>query len=175
MIKTSTKLFYLIALFIVIGCSKNDLESQSMPKVGDIAPVFTLPNDQGGETALGDFRGKKRVVLYFYPKDDTPECTREALDFSRNLSKFDSLEAEILGISVDSIASHKIFREKFGIDFSLLSDVTKRVSRNYGVLNEMGYDNRTTFIIDKQGIITAIFENVEVDGHAEQVLSALKQ
>jgi peroxiredoxin Q/BCP len=171
--KTGIIFLCLVILIVIARCGKEEQSPRAIPQVGEKAPDFTLPNDQGSETRLSDFQGNKTIVLYFYPKDDTPACTREAYEFTQNQSKFDSLGVEILGVSVDGIASHKAFREKFDINFILLSDSTKRMSKAYGVLNEGGYDNRTTFIIDKQGMIKAVFENVQVDGHAEEVLAAL--
>jgi peroxiredoxin Q/BCP len=173
-VKTNLSLFVLAAMLSLTACENGKQGAQqALPLVGEKAPDFTLPNDQGGETKLSDFIGKKSIVLYFYPKDDTPVCTREAYEFTQNYSKFDSLDAEILGVSVDGLISHKAFRKKYNIGFPLLSDSTKQVSKTYGVLNEKGYNNRTTFIINKQGIIKAVFENVKVDGHAEEVMSVL--
>ena len=150
-----------------------------MLKAGDKAPSFTLPSSDGSEVSLSDFKGKN-VVLYFYPKDDTPGCTTEACSFRDDLSAFKRKGAVVLGISVDGIESHQKFAEKYSLSFPLLSDEGKKVVKAYGVWKEknlygrkyMGTE-RTTFIIDKQGIITHIFPKVHVDSHSKEVLDIL--
>jgi len=150
-----------------------------MLKAGDTAPSFTLPSSDGSEVSLSDFKGKN-VVLYFYPKDDTPGCTTEACSFRDDLSAFKRKGAVVLGISVDGIESHQKFAEKYSLSFPLLSDEGKKVVKAYGVWKEknlygrkyMGTE-RTTFIIDKQGIITHIFPKVHVDSHSKEVLDIL--
>ena len=150
-----------------------------MLKAGDKAPSFTLPSSDGSEVSLSDFKGKN-VVLYFYPKDDTPGCTTEACSFRDDLSAFKRKGAVVLGISVDGIESHQKFAEKYSLSFPLLSDEGKKVVKAYGVWKEknlygrkyMGTE-RTTFIIDKRGIITHIFPKVHVDGHSKEVLDIL--
>lgn len=147
--------------------------------VGDQAPDFTLPSDRGKNISLEDFRGKK-VVLYFYPKDDTPGCTKEACSFSENLARVKRKGAVVLGLSADSTASHKKFVDKFDLSFPLLSDESKSVIKAYNVWKEksmygkkyMGIE-RTTFIIDEDGRIAHIFEKVKVDGHTDEVLEHL--
>lgn len=149
------------------------------PKVGDKAPDFTLPTAQGTEVSLSDFIGKK-VVLYFYPKNDTPGCTREACSFRDNYSTLKRKGAVVLGVSVDSPESHQKFSEKYSLPFTLLSDEKKDVVKAYGVWKEksqygkkyMGTE-RATFIIDEQGKIAHIFREVKVDGHAEEVIEKL--
>lgn len=148
-------------------------------KIGDMAPDFTLPSGEGKEVSLKDFRGKK-LVIYFYPKDDTPGCTKEACSFRDNLSRVKKKGAAIIGISSDSINSHKIFIDKYALTFPLLSDETKEVLKSYGVWKKksfmgkqyMGIE-RTTFIIDEKGKIIKIFHKVKVDGHVDEVLEAL--
>lgn len=150
-------------------------------RVGDLAPDFTL-NDQSGTTvSLSQFRGKK-VVLYFYPKDDTPGCTREACSFRDHLAQFQGLNAEIIGVSFDDEASHQKFIEKYGLNFSLLADTNKEVAEKYGVHVEKNMYGKTywgiqraTFIIDTEGRVSQIFRNVKVEGHTEEVISALEQ
>ena len=150
-------------------------EVASPIEVGKPAPDFTLKALGGKEVSLRDFRGKKNVVLYFYPKDDTPGCTKEACSFRDNLSKLNSLDTEVLGVSVDGLDSHKSFKEKYNLNFTLLSDESKEVSKSYGVFNEEKQtDRRVTFIIDKKGILRHIFLQVQVDGHTEEVLKVLK-
>ena len=148
-------------------------------KEGDLAPDFKLQSTEGKEISLKEFRGKQ-VVLYFYPKDDTPGCTREACDFRDNLARARAKGAVVFGISHDSLESHGRFKEKYDLPFTLLSDPEKKVTEAYGVYKQkslygklfMGIE-RTTFVIDKGGRIKKIFPRVKVDGHVEEVLQAL--
>ncbi len=148
-------------------------------KVGQKAPAFSLPDQNGRIRRLSDFAGKK-VVLYCYPKDDTPGCTRESCDFRDGLDEIHDHGAVVLGISADSVASHKKFAKKFTLKFPLLSDEEKTTLRAYGVWKEkslygrkfMGIE-RTTFIINEQGKIENIFQKVKVNGHLEEVLAEL--
>ena len=149
-------------------------------KVGDAAPDFRLPSTDGREISLKEFRGKKNVVLYFYPKDDTPGCTREACSFRDERSKFDKKEAVVLGVSFDDLESHKKFSGKYHLPFPLLSDTDKKVAEAYGVYKEKSMYGRTymgiersTFVIDKDGKIARIYRKVKVDGHSDEVLGAL--
>lgn len=149
-------------------------------KVGDPAPDYSLPSNSGKTISLKDFRGKK-VVLYFYPKDDTPGCTKEACSFRDNLAKVRRKGAEVFGISADSVKSHQKFSEKYNLPFPLLSDETKEVIKAYDVWKQksflgkkyMGIE-RTTFIIDENGKIFHIFPKVKVDGHVEEVIKQLE-
>lgn len=151
-----------------------------MLEAGSKAPAFTLETDEGKKVSLKDFQGKK-VVLYFYPKDDTPGCTKEACSFSDHMGKLQKTGAVVLGVSADSVDSHRKFKEKYGLNFPLLSDPSKEVINKYGVWKEknmygkktMGIE-RTTFIIDEQGKIAHVFPRVKVDGHTEAVLEKLK-
>ena len=152
-----------------------------MPKAGQPAPDFTLPSTLGRDVSLRDFNRKQVVVLYFYPRDDTPGCTTEACSFRDLRSMFNEHGAEILGVSTDSIRSHKKFQDKFGLNFPLLADTDHSVAEAYGVWQRrkfMGREfmgvARTTFVIDRNGVITAVFPNVKVEGHADAVLAALK-
>lgn len=144
-------------------------------KAGDNAPDFEGPTTEGKTLGLKDFLGKKNVVLYFYPKDDTPGCTKEACSFRDNLQPIRSLGAEIIGVSVDSVESHKKFSTKFSLPFPLISDKEKRIAKAYGVLRVTGTTNRVTFIIDKNGKITKIFPKVDVSKHTEEVVAAIKE
>lgn len=145
----------------------------------DIAPDFTLNDSTGQPVTLKDFRGK-RIVLYFYPKDDTPGCTKEACSFRDSIPRFTSADAVVLGVSADSEKSHAKFKEKYNLPFELLSDPDKKMINEYGVWKEknnygkksMGIE-RTTFIIDENGRITKIFPKVKVDGHSEEVYNYL--
>ncbi len=150
-------------------------------KEGDKAPDFTLPSSDGGNISLKDFKGKENVVLYFYPKDDTPGCTKEACSFRDQRKLFQAQGAEIFGVSFDSVDSHKKFIGKYKLSFSLLADTDKAVAQKYGVYKQksfmgksyMGIE-RTTFVIDKDSKIRKIFPQVKVDGHTEEVLAAIK-
>lgn len=151
-----------------------------MLEAGKKAPDFSLYNQDEKKISLKDYFGKK-VILYFYPKDDTSGCTKEACSFRDNIPKFSKTDAVILGISPDSVKSHKKFSEKYKLPFNLLADEEKKVIELYGVWKEksmygrkyMGVE-RTTFIIDGKGKIKMIFNKVKVDGHENEVLGALK-
>jgi peroxiredoxin Q/BCP len=149
-------------------------------KVGDAAPDFRLPSTEGREIALKEFRGKKNVVLYFYPKDDTPGCTKEACSFRDEQTKFDKKDAVILGVSFDDLESHKKFAGKYKLPFPLLSDADKKIAEAYGVYKEKSMYGRTymgiersTFLIDKDGKIAQIYRKVKVDGHSDEILKDL--
>jgi peroxiredoxin Q/BCP len=145
-------------------------------KLGDTAPNFEGLTSDGSRLALKDLIGKKNVVLYFYPKDDTPGCTKEACSFRDKIEPIRELGAEIVGVSLDSIDSHKKFADKYHLPFPLVSDKEKRIATAYGVLKETGTSaSRVTFIIDKTGKITKIFPKVDVSKHTEEVVSALKE
>lgn len=151
-----------------------------MLEEGKKAPAFDLLNQDGNKISLKDFSGKK-IVLYFYPKDDTSGCTKEACSFRDSFPKFKKSDAVILGVSPDSVKSHKKFAEKYDLNFDLLADEDKKVVQLYDVWKEksmygrkyMGVE-RTTFIIDEKGKIKKIFPKVKVDGHEKEVLEALK-
>ena len=146
---------------------------------GDKAPDFTLPTDGDDSVTLASFKGKKNVVLYFYPKDDTPGCTIEAKDFAALTPKFAKADTVIIGLSKDPVKSHDKFKAKYCLPFTLASDAEDEVCENYGVWVEksmygktyMGI-NRATFLIDKKGVIAKIWPKVQVDGHAAEVLEA---
>jgi peroxiredoxin Q/BCP len=148
-------------------------------KIGDRAPDFELPTGDGGTLLLKDMRGKK-VILYFYPKDNTSGCTKEACSFRDEVKQFRKKGAVIVGVSIDSDASHKKFAEKYALPFPLASDEKKELVKKYGVWKEksmygrkyMGVE-RTTFVIDEQGKIAQIFRKVKVEGHIEEVLAGL--
>ena len=151
-----------------------------MPTVGQAAPEFTLETDAGATLSLKDLRGQK-VVLYFYPKDDTPGCTTQACDFRDSMPRFTDDAAVVLGISPDSVKSHQKFKLKYELPFTLLADSEKVVAQAYGVWKEksmygrtyMGVE-RTTFLIDAQGILRQVFEKVKPAGHADAVAEALQ-
>jgi peroxiredoxin Q/BCP len=145
-------------------------------KVGDKAPDFTLPSQMGDNVALSEFFGKKNVVLYFYPKDETPGCTREACSFRDSYEDLTNLGAEVLGVSGQSVASHKSFATHYGLPFVLLSDVDNVVRKLYGVPSSMGIlPGRVTYIIDKQGIIRHIFNSqTQTQRHVEEAKKTLE-
>jgi thioredoxin-dependent peroxiredoxin len=151
-----------------------------MLKEGDKAPDFHAKDDEGNDVSLKDFRGKK-VVLYFYPKDNTSGCTREACDFRDNMGRIKRNDAVVLGVSPDSEKSHEKFKSKFDLSFPLLVDEDKKLVNAYGVWQEKSMYGRkfmgvvrTTFIIDENGKIARIFPKVKVAGHVDEVLAALK-
>jgi thioredoxin-dependent peroxiredoxin len=147
---------------------------------GSIAPEFHLKSDDGKSYSLSQFRNNKEVVLYFYPKDDTPGCTKEACSFRDSISHFNKKGVQILGVSTDDVDSHSKFRSKYSLNFPLLADPDHKVSEMYGVYKMknlygkefMGIE-RSTFLIDKSGKIKKIFRRVHVDGHTEEVLKDL--
>jgi thioredoxin-dependent peroxiredoxin len=148
-------------------------------KVGDTAPGFTLPDEDGNSVSLSDFAGR-RVVVYFYPADDTPGCTKEACQFNDLLPDFSGVGAEVLGISKDGANSHQKFRAKYGLNFHLLTDADRSVMAEYGAFGEkVSYGKttmgviRSTFVVGPDGKVEGAWYNVKADGHAPKVLSAL--
>jgi thioredoxin-dependent peroxiredoxin len=152
-----------------------------LPESGQPAPDFQLASTEDRDISLADFRGKQAVVLYFYPRDDTPGCTAEACSFRDLRERIQEHGAEILGVSTDTVKSHKKFQAKYHLTFPLLADTDHAVADQYGVWQLrkfMGREYmgvaRTTFVVDKEGTIKAVFPNVKVEGHADQVLKALE-
>jgi len=150
-----------------------------MLKEGDLAPDFTLESDQGETVSLSDFRGRK-VVLYFYPKDNTPGCTKEACSFRDGHEQFLAKGAVVIGVSPDSIESHTKFRVKFTLPFHLLSDPEHTVAEAYGAWGEKKMFGKTymgilrsTFVIDEEAVLLKVFRKVKVAQHAEDVLEVL--
>lgn len=150
--------------------------AQSTLKAGDKAPEFTSKDQDGRKISLSDYKGKK-VVLYFYPKDQTPGCTKEACNLRDNFSALTDAGYTILGVSSDDESSHKEFIKKYSLPFTLLADTDKSVHQKYGVWVEKERDGkkywgtaRTTFLIDEQGMITEIIDKVDTEGHASQIL-----
>lgn len=152
-----------------------------MPKEGSVAPDFSTTDAEGRNVSLKDFRGEK-VVLYFYPKDDTPGCTKEACSFRDSFSDFKKRGIRILGVSPDKEASHKKFVDKYKLPFTLLVDTDHSIADAYGTYGQKKFMGRTymgikrtTFLIDEQGEIKKIFEKVKPDEHAREVLDAFKK
>ena len=153
-----------------------------LPVIGKPAPDFTLPSTTGENISLKQFKGKKTVVLYFYPKDETPGCTREACDFRDQFAEFEKHNTVILGVSSDGMESHQHFREKQRLPFPLLADEDTAVSKMYGVYKQknlygkksMGIE-RTTFVIDRTGRIAQIYPKVKVEGHVADLLEFVRE
>jgi peroxiredoxin Q/BCP len=151
-----------------------------MVQVGDKAPDFSMTTSGNGKVDLKGLRGR-RVVLYFYPKDDTPGCTKEACGFRDNLPRFKKIDAEIIGVSRDSVARHDKFKAKYDLPFVLAADEDGKVCEAYGVWVEksnygkkyMGIE-RSTFLIDEKGVVRNVWRRVKVDGHVDDVLEAAR-
>ena len=139
---------------------------------GDVFPAVSGQTYDGQSIHLEDFRGNKNVVLYFYPKDLTPGCTREAIDFDRKLEEFAAHNTAVVGMSVDPIDSHQRFSQACGLHFPLLSDEDAAISRELGIISG-NYAQRTTFVIDTAGRVRRIFSVSQVDGHVDAVLEAV--
>lgn len=151
----------------------------SLPALGKSAPAFTLPASNGKKVSLKDFKGKK-VVLYFYPKDDTSGCTKQACQFRDNNASFEGADAVILGVSPDGLKSHEKFIGKYDLPFLLLADEDHAVAEKYGVWQEKSMYGRkymgivrTTFVIDGDGKVAKVFEKVKVPNHDVEVLAAI--
>jgi thioredoxin-dependent peroxiredoxin len=146
-------------------------------KVGDKAPEFTLPSQMGDNVTLSEFFGKKNIVLYFYPKDESPGCTREACSFRDSYEELTNLGAEVIGVSGQSVESHKSFATHYGLPFILLSDKDNKVRELYGVPSTMGIiPGRVTYIIDRQGIVRHIFSSqIQAERHVEEAKRTLME
>ncbi|MEW6493062.1 MAG: peroxiredoxin [Cyanobacteriota bacterium] len=146
-------------------------------QVGDTAPDFTLTSQSGEPVSLKDFIGKKSVVLYFYPKDDTPGCTAEACAFRDSYEVFKEAGAQVIGVSDDSSASHQKFATKYNLPFILVSDTGKQLRKLYGVPSTLGLlPGRVTYVIDKSGVVRHIFNSqFNFKGHIEEALKTLKE
>jgi peroxiredoxin Q/BCP len=153
-----------------------------LPVIGRMAPDFTLPSTTGDNITLRSFKGKKTVVLYFYPKNETPGCTKEACAFRDHHEEFEMNNVVVLGVNTDSIESHMAFKEKNKLQFPLLADEDAAVSKLYGVYKQrnlygkkyMGIE-RTTFIVDRTGRIAQIYPRVKVDGHVDNVMEFVRE
>ena len=150
-------------------------------KTGDKAPDFELPDQEGNKVKLSSLKGKK-VVLYFYPRDDTPGCTKEACNFRDNISQLKKLNAEILGVSNDDEESHKKFADKYRLPFRLFADADKKVSKQYGVYElKQNYGKeyygitRSTFLIDENGKIEKIYYKVNPEGHVDEIMAEISR
>jgi peroxiredoxin Q/BCP len=157
------------------------MDGMTILNIGDKAPGFELKTDNGDVRRLEDFLGKK-VVLFFYPKANTPGCTVEACEFRDDYGEFEGIQAEILGISPDTVRRQLNFKNKFDLPFTLLADADHEVAELYGVWGWkqfMGRDyegvNRTTFIIDEDGMLAHVFEDVKPEGHSAEVMEVLRE
>jgi thioredoxin-dependent peroxiredoxin len=146
-------------------------------KVGDTAPDFNLTTQNGENISLGDFRGQKSVVLYFYPKDDTPGCTVESCAFRDQYEVFKAAGAEVIGVSGDSRDSHQKFANKYNLPFTLLSDQGDQVRKQYGATTAFGFiPGRVTYVIDQNGVVQYVFDSMlNFKGHVEEALKTLQQ
>ncbi|HXR38536.1 MAG TPA: peroxiredoxin [Terracidiphilus sp.] len=170
-------LFFVLAAALALAVTYITVRAadEPMPSVGQVAPGFTLPSQDGSQISLDSFRGKW-VVLYFYPKDMTPGCTIEAHNFQRDLAQYEAKNAVIVGVSVDTPDSHKQFCTKEGLTFRLLADPEHKVVDAYGSLGHYGpmtIANRNTFLIDLQGKIVKVWTKVDPQVHSAEVLAAI--
>jgi thioredoxin-dependent peroxiredoxin len=171
-------LFFVLAAALALAVAYvtvHAADDEPMPAVGQAAPGFTLPSQDGSQIALDSFKGKW-VVLYFYPKDMTQGCTIEAHNFQRDLAQYEAKNAVIVGVSVDTPDSHKQFCTKEGLTFRLLADPEHKVVDQYGSLGHYGamtIANRNTFLIDPQGKIVKVWTKVSPQGHSAEVLAAI--
>ena len=172
------KWLILFGLFAAVALLVSQMaRAGELPKVGEAAPDFKLPDQDGNTRQLRDFAGKW-LVLYFYPKDDTPGCTQEACAFRDDMHKLTALGAQVVGISVDDGASHAGFAKKYHLPFPLLADQSTGVAARYGVLMNLGlfkYAKRYTFLIDPQGRIAKVYDKVETSKHSQEIIEDLKQ
>lgn len=146
-----------------------------LPQLGQHAPLFSLPDQNGKVHSLGDYKGRW-VVLYFYPKDDTPGCTQEACEFRDDLHKLTALGAQVIGVSVDDTASHAEFAKKYHLPFPLLADKDGRIAESYGALRNLGlikFAKRYTFLIDPQGRVAKSYLKVDTSRHSKEIVDDL--
>jgi peroxiredoxin Q/BCP len=171
------KIFILISLAIAFYLFRVNVMAAPILKVGDDAPTFSLPDSLGNQVSLNDYKSKW-VVLYFYPKDDTPGCTTEACHFRDDFKLLESLGAKVIGISIDDSFSHKKFAEKYNLPFPLLSDASGEVADRYGALNNflvIKLAKRYTFLINPQGKIAKIYLSVDTSKHSQEIIEDLKK
>lgn len=153
---------------------RNPIMSDTL-KVGDEAPDIEAETYGGERIKLGSYRGKKTVALYFYPKDYTGGCTKEACSIRDGMSELEKLGVQVLGVSTDGVKSHEGFRDKHGLNFPLLSDKSKDIINSYGVVSDSGSARRETFLIDKSGVIRHIWTKVNTADHAEEIAGKVKE
>ncbi|MGB2693441.1 MAG: peroxiredoxin [Thermodesulfobacteriota bacterium] len=146
-----------------------------IPKVGDQAPGFEAETYGGEKINLNDYKGKSTVALYFYPKDNTPGCTKEACSLRDGMDELQELGVQVLGVSTDGVKAHENFRNKFELNFPLLSDKSKDIITAYGVESEYGSARRITFLIDKSAVIRHVWMKVKTASHSDEVLEKVKE
>ena len=171
------KIFIVICVGIFIYLFRINIMAAPTLKPGDDAPNFSLPDNQGRQVNLNDFKGKW-VVLYFYPKDDTPGCTTEACHFRDDFKLLENLGAQVVGMSIDDSFSHKKFAEKYSLPFPLLSDASGEVASLYGALNNflvIKLAKRYTYLINPQGKIAKIYLSVDTSKHSQEIIEDLKK
>jgi peroxiredoxin Q/BCP len=171
------KIFIVICVGIFIYLFRINIMAAPTLKPGDDAPNFSLPDNQGRQVSLNDFKGKW-VVLYFYPKDDTPGCTTEACHFRDDFKLLENLGAQVVGMSIDDSFSHKKFAEKYNLPFPLLSDASGEVASLYGALNNflvIKLAKRYTYLINPQGKIAKIYLSVDTSKHSQEIIEDLKK
>jgi peroxiredoxin Q/BCP len=172
------KWLILSGLFAALALALNQMaRAGELPKVGEAAPDFELPDQNGVKHTLQEYAGKW-LVLYFYPKDDTPGCTQEACAFRDDLHKLAALGAQVVGISVDDSNSHAEFAKKYHLPFPLLADQSAEVAARYGALRNLGFfkiARRYTFLIDPQGKLAKVYLKVETSRHSKEIIEDLKQ
>ncbi len=161
-------LVFLILSLLIYGYTFSKKQKKLRPEEGEKAPEFALKDQTGKEHKLADYKGKY-VLLYFYPKDNTPGCTKEACNFRDHLKELTGIGVVVLGISTDDIASHKKFAKKYALNFPLLADANKEVTKKYGVLHPLGFAQRVSFLISPEGIIIKIFDPVNPATHWQEV------
>ena len=170
------KIFILISLAIAFYLFRVNVMAAPILKIGDDAPSFTLPDSQGNQINSNDFKGKW-IVLYFYPKDDTPGCTAEACHFRDDFKSLEAIGAKVIGVSIDDSFSHKKFAEKYNLPFPLLSDASGEVASRYGALNNflvIKLAKRYTYLINPQGKIAKIYLSVDTSKHSQEIIDDLK-
>ena len=173
--RMTTTLLIVLAVIAVAAAVLYPRAVAASPAVGDAAPAFTLPDQNGATKSLDDYAGRW-LVLYFYPKNDTPGCTTEACNFRDDIFKFREMGVEVAGVSLDDVESHQAFAEKYSLPFTLLSDADQKTATAYGVLTKVGpiaYAKRETFIIAPDGTIAKHYSKVDADKHSAEVLGDL--
>lgn len=171
------KIFILISFAIAFYLFRVNVMAAPILKIGEDAPTFTLPDSQGNQVSLNDYKGKW-AVLYFYPKDDTPGCTKEACQFRDDFKTIEALGAKVIGISIDDSFSHQKFAEKYNLPFPLLSDASGEVANRYGALNNflvIKLAKRYTYLINPQGKIAKIYLSVDTSKHSQEIIEDLKK
>lgn len=170
-------LFYVAIMLLAFLGYRHYASTQPSLAIGDDAPAFNLKDIKGKDHTLADYKGKY-VVLYFYPKNDTPGCTKEACHFRDDIAKLEQLNAKVIGISVDSQASHQKFAEKYHLPFTLLADTEGNVANAYHALSNLIFikiAKRYTFLIDPNAKVVKIYHSVDVSNHSEQIIEDLKR